>query len=46
MTVTYSNGPKAGRKTSSLDRQLAAALNAEDSLTAPHRAAKQWGDRA
>ncbi|MDO0930113.1 helix-turn-helix domain-containing protein [Streptomyces sp. TG1A-8] len=43
LTVTYSTGPKAGWKTSSLDRQLAAALSAEDSLAALHRAATQWG---
>ncbi|MFF4934588.1 helix-turn-helix domain-containing protein [Streptomyces griseofuscus] len=46
LTVTYSNGTKAGWKTSSLDRQLAAALSPEDSLAALHRAATQWGDRA
>ncbi|MFE6412202.1 hypothetical protein ACFVOR_35310 [Streptomyces sp. NPDC057837] len=46
LTVTYSNGPKPRWKTSSLDRQLAAALSAEDSPAALHRAPKQWGDRA
>ncbi|MEV7157063.1 helix-turn-helix domain-containing protein [Streptomyces misionensis] len=46
LTVTYSNGPEAWWKISSLDRQLAAARSAEDSLAALHRAAKQWGDRA